>query len=260
MNKLLTTEQKLNVINQRFRRGSKSYHAARYIVQHEGDIDQNAKDIIAKEVGLASTSLDGVFNKLRKLKLYGVPMQLEVTEQVNPQQQEAGNKLIQNQPPNTRIPPPMRENIPYNQVNPQQQEVPFEVAQHEQYVTYDDFETLKSELNTNFQKLVSALNDETPEEEQEGYLHDGYQPQDNPQEMTVEDPSLMRKTIWFKPKATMFYDLAKQGLFHTYVGTSDVGPLSGFNGNLSDFINIVIDDYFVRNFNADIGLLMRRYV
>jgi len=242
MNKLLTNEQKLKIVEERFRRGSKSYQAARYIVQHEAEIDEDNKGIIASEINMAPKTLEGVFSKLRKLGLYGMGDNIDIGGEILP---GYSTQDEQDQPEIPQQEPQVAQHQPQN---PQQ------------YVTYEDFNTLKTELNTNFEKLVSALNDEIPEEEEDGYLHDGYPPQDNPQEMTVEDPSLMRKTIWFKPKATMFYDLAKQGLFHTYVGTSDVGPLSGFNGNLSDFINIVIDDYFVRNFNADIGLLMRRYV
>jgi len=123
----------------------------------------------------------------------------------------------------------------------------------------EDFDELKNDFKDNIQFLVSAIRGDITEEEGD-YNDDRYIPPVPPTELEIRDPSLMRKTIWFKPKATMYYDLARQGVFHTYTGSSDVGPLSGFKGNLSDFINVVIDDYFVRNFNADIGLLMRRYV
>ena len=226
---------------QRFRRGSKSYQAARYIVQHEDEIDEENKEIIASEINMAPKTLAGVFSKLRKLGLYGMGDNIDLGGELLP---DYSNQDEQDQP-----------EIP-------QQET--QVAQHQpqnpqvQYVTFEDFDELKDDISNNINRLISAINGEDPEGE--AYLDDRLEAPAPPQEMTIEDPSLMRKTIWFKPKATMYYDLAKQGVFHTYVGSNDIGPLSRFNGNLSDFVNMVIDDYFVRNYNADIGLLMRRYV
>ena len=58
----------------------------------------------------------------------------------------------------------------------------------------------------------------------------------------------------------MYFDMARQGVFANYAGTREPGPFAQFDGNLSDFFNLIVDDYFVRNYYADIGLTMRRYV
>ena len=80
-----------------------------------------------------------------------------------------------------------------------------------------------------------------------------------PEEMLIEDPSLTRHSVWLKPKTQMYFDMSRQGVFSNYEGTREMGPFTQFNGNLSDFFNIIVDDYFIRNYNADIGILMRRY-
>jgi len=80
-----------------------------------------------------------------------------------------------------------------------------------------------------------------------------------PQEGFIEHPSLTRHSVWLKPKTQMYFDMSRQGVFANYEGTRELGPFTQFNGNLSDFFNIIVDDYFIRNYNADIGILMRRY-
>jgi len=81
-----------------------------------------------------------------------------------------------------------------------------------------------------------------------------------PEEGFIQDPSLTRHSVWLKPKTQMYFDMARQGVFANYADTKELGPFTQFDGNLSDFFNIIVDDYFIRNYYADIGLLMRRYV
>ena len=138
---------------------------------------------------------------------------------------------------------------------------PIEVPQ---YATKEDFDTLLTSINY----LASVVNGEpiipTPyandppyeEEPEEAQLEVDLM---TPEELNIQDPSLTRHSIWLKPKTQMYFDMARQGIFANYVGTRDLGPFTQFNGNLSDFFNIIVDDYFLRNYNADIGILMRRY-
>ena len=129
------------------------------------------------------------------------------------------------------------------------------------YATKEDFETLKNSISY----LAAVINGE-PVEPADTYASTApleEEPEEimmpEPEELNIQDPSLTRHSIWLKPKTQMYYDMARQGIFANYVGTRDLGPFTQFTGNLSDFFNMVVNDYFLRNYNADIGILMRRY-
>jgi len=122
------------------------------------------------------------------------------------------------------------------------------------YATLDDLNDLRKDI----QYLASVIGGESPsspDEYEEGEDIEVIPPEEG----FIKDPSLTRHSIWLKPKTQMYFDMSRQGIFANYEGSREMGPFTQFNGNLSDFFNIIVDDYFIRNYNADIGILMRRY-
>ena len=219
-------EKKLEAIESRFRKGSKQYNAARYIVRQNRNITSEERKAICEEIPISYKSLQGLFTKLQKMGLYP-PQKISDTS---------------NRPPTPEKPQKTSHHAPEDPMPPQPE-----------YASVEDLNSLRKDI----QYLVDVISgkaksnpDEDEEEDIEVIL---------PEEMFIEDPSLTRKTIWLKPKTQMYFDMSRQGVFSNYEGTREVGPFTKFDGNLSDFFNIIVDDYFIRNYNADIGLLMRRY-
>ena len=237
-------ESKFKAIESRFRKGSKQYEAARYIIRQNRKITSDERKAIAQEIPIAYKSLQGLFTELRKMRLYPPQTISDIPNHHPPPEnpQETSHQIHQNpQPP-----------LP-------------------EYATLEDLMSIRKDI----QYLAAVIGGEPTsnpgnyEEEEEMDLiqpqeMDLIQPQEmdliQPQEMDIQDPSLTRHSVWLKPKSQMYFDMARQGIFSNYAGTREMGPLTQFNGNLSDFFNIIVDDYFIRNYNADIGLLMRRYV
>uniref|UniRef100_A0A6M3MES0 Uncharacterized protein n=1 Tax=viral metagenome TaxID=1070528 RepID=A0A6M3MES0_9ZZZZ len=220
-------EAKIEAIESLFRHDSKQWKAARYIVRQNRKITSDERKAICQEIPIAYKSLQGLFTKLRKMDLYP-PQKISNTSN-RPQPIEKPQETSHQAPEYPQ--PPLQE-----------------------YATKEEFETLKNSINY----LASVMSGENPsnpgEDEEEEDIE-----VIPPEEMLIEDPSLTRKTVWLKPKTQMYFDMSRQGVFSNYEGTRDLGPFTNFEGNLSDFFNIIVDDYFIRNYNADIGLLMRRY-
>ncbi len=155
----------------------------------------------------------------------------------------------------------------------------------QEYITKEDFETqfetLRNSTNENLETLKNSINylaamvggepPSNPDElasviSGEASSNPGESEEEKdieviqPEGMFIQDGSRTRAAIWVKPKTQMYFDMAKQGVFHNYAGTREPGPFADFNGSLSDFFNMIVDDYFIRNYYADIGLTMRRSV
>ena len=240
---MASLEDKLRIVNKRFRRGSKTYEAARYIVRQNREIEENEREAICKETGIRPKTLLGILTKLKKLGIY-----------------DPYGDLVDGY---TQVPvTPTQENPSYAQIEspeiPDIQEEDENIV--EQYATIEDLNSLRDGLQSSLNQLTSAILGEPETEDEEAYMSDRLIEIASPDEMSIGDPSLTRKSIWLKPKTQMYFDLTRQGLFTSYAGSNEISILNGFSGNLSDFFNAIIDDYFVRNFNADIGILMRRYV
>lgn len=69
-------------------------------------------------------------------------------------------------------------------------------------------------------------------------------------EVMYADPSLILTRFWLRAKNAMWFDMAKNGAFSQE-------PLRDFAGNLSDFINVVIEDYFKIRYGAGLGIIRR---
>jgi len=233
----LSVDEKLKIVNGTFRKGSKSFKAARYIVRQDHEISDEEKVAICQEIPISPKTLEGVLTKLRQLGLYAtddIPLDLYKDTEIEEDEIEPT----------------------------QEQFYRPEIPQQNNYVTIEDFARLREELNANIKYLAAVVNGDPIEEQEyeEEIPQVDYELPPQPDEMAIQDPTLMRKSIWIKPKTSMYYDLTRQGIFTHYSDTNEPSPLLGFKGNLSDFFYIVVDDYFIRNFNADIGILMRRYI
>ena len=228
-------EYAIEAVENRFRKGSKRYEAARYIVRQGREITTDERKALVNEIPIKYKTLQGLFTELRKMGLYP-PQMTSAISKPTPTPQTDNSDIIHHEAQDSTDPITT-------------------------YATKEDFETLKNSINY----LASVINGENIEpvdtyastapleEEPEEIMTP------EPEELNIQDPSLTRHSIWLKPKTQMYFDMARQGIFANYVGTRDLGPFTQFNGNLSDFFNLIVNDYFTRNFNADIGLLMRRY-
>jgi len=231
------------MVNKKFRRGSKTYEAARYIVRQNREIPALEREKLCEDTGISPKTLAGIFTKLKKLKLYDPYGDLE--EIFTPE-------IVVN----------TQENLQNAQLEPQEVIESQEEYENieEQYATIEDLNSLRDGLQSSFNKLASVILGEPETEEEEAYINDKLIEIATPDDMLIGDPSLTRKSVWLKPKTQMYFDLTRQGFFTNYSGSNEISVLSGFKGNLSDFFNSIIDDYFVRNYNADIGILARRYI
>jgi len=235
MNKLSDIEKRLEIVETRFREGSKRYKAARYIVRQNRLISTEERTAIINEIPITYKSLMALFADMRKMGIYPPPV-LSTSSQLEPIPQIATSDIVHHE-----------------------QQVP--LVQMPDYVTKEELETLKESITY----LASVINGEVPANP-EPYSSDPpveVVPDEDmmpePHELDIQDPSLTRHSIWLKPKTQMYFDMARQGIFANYVGSRELGPFTQFRGNLSDFFNLIVDDYFLRNYNADIGILMRRY-
>ncbi len=221
-------EGKLEAIEIRFQKDSKQYKAARYIVRQKRKIPKDEQEKLCDEIPIAKKSLQGLFTELRKMGLY--PPQKTPDKPHRPQTPQRPQETSHHIPDEPTPPQP-------------------------EYATKEDFETLRNSINF----LASVISGEDPanpgEPEEEEYSE-----VITPEGMFIQEASLTRASVFLKPKTQMYFDMARQGVFANYAGTREPSTAALFDGNLSDFFNLVVEDYFVRNYYADIGLTMRRDV
>lgn len=220
-------ERKLEAIESRFRKGSKQSDAARYIIRQNRKIPKNEMAVICQQIPIAESTLQDLFTELRKMGLYPPKKTSDISKQ-------------------TPAPKRPQETSHHTPEDP--------IPLQPEYATVEDLNALRKDIHY----LASIMGGEHPsnpgEDEEEEDIE-----VIPPVEGFIEDPSLTRHSVWLKPKTQMYFDMSRQGVFSNYEGTREMGPFTQFNGNLSDFFNIIVDDYFIRNYNADIGILMRRY-
>ncbi len=231
-------EARLEIVNERFREGTKRYEAARYIVRQNREITTDERKALVDEIPIGYKTLQGLFTELRKMGLYPPQPSIPIAQPA-PTPQIVTSDLV---------PEPQ---------HPQPQLQPEYASLHDLNALRKDIQYLAAVINGNGNPLpvepeYEVIDEPETEEPQEIEISP-------PTELNIQDPSLTRHSIWLKPKTQMYFDMARQGIFANYVGTRDLGPFTQFKGNLSDFFNVIVDDYFLRNYNADIGLLMRRY-
>ena len=221
-------EGKLEAIEVRFQKGSKQYDAARYIVRQNRKIPKDEREKLCQEIPIAKKSLQGLFTELKKMGLYPP--------------QKVSDK------PHRRLALEEPEETSHHALEAPQPPL-------QEYATKEDFETLRDSINF-LASVISGGDPSNPGESEEEEAIELIQPEG----MFIQDASMNRASVYLKPKTQMYFDMARQGVFANYAGTREPGPFAQFDGNLSDFFNIIVDDYFIRNYYADIGLTMRRYV
>ena len=216
-------EDPIKLIDDTFRRDSKQWKAARYIVRQDHEILGDERKAICNEIPISYKALQGLLTKSRNMGLY----------------------------------PPQPESEP--------------MENHVEYATKDDLESIRNMINPLTESvnylasllsedppLKTTLNSGNPGTHEQEIVEDEIELHPH-QDLFLEDTSLTRKTLLLKPKTQMYFDMARQGVFSNYVGSRELGPFTDFSGNLSDFVNTIVDDYFIHLYNADIGLMMRRY-
>ena len=189
-----------------------------------------------RQFGLSTNTVGGVFSKLSSLGLLGTT-------------------------PITHITPSRKDNKPTSPLSQQDvashtSPIDSESTSNQEFATRADLERLETAIFG----LAELLNDEEGDEDDE----DSQDPDDptqvnhpqppmTPQEQRtiLDDSSMKQMGTWVFAKNLLYFDFAKQGTFG--------GALEKFDGNWSDFVNIVIEDYFVRTSNVGIGLLSRKF-
>lgn len=220
-------EAKLEAIESRFRHDSKQWNAARYIVRQNRKITADERKAICQEIPIKYKTLQGVFTELRKMGLYP-PQKISDTSNLHP---------IPETPMETS-----------HQV-PEAPQPPLQ-----EYATVEDLKALRKDIHY----LASVIGGEAPSNPGEDEEKEDIEVI-QPGEVFIQEGSSSRESLYLKPKTRMYYDMAKQGVFGNYAGTNEPGPFTNFKGSMSDFFNIIVDDYFIRNYYAEIGLTMTRY-
>ena len=191
LNKLSDIEQRLEEVEVRFRKGSKRYEAARYIVRQNRLITTEERKVLVDEIPIGSKTLGGVFTELRKMSLYPPP------------------------PPSST---PQTVHTPANVTS----DIKVEVPQHQpppqhEYASVHDLEALRKDI----QYLAAVINGDNvlaPVEPEYEVIEEPEmeEPQEiellQPEELNIQDPSLTRHSIWLKPKTQMYFDMARQGM------------------------------------------------
>jgi len=246
-------EAKLEAIEDRYRKESKQYEAARYIVRQSRPITTDERKAMVKEIPIKYKTLQGVFTELRKMGVY-------------PPQKTSD---IPKQPPATEKAPDPSHHDPEDPRQPQPE-----------YATKEDFDTQFETLRNSINYLASVIGEESPsnpgelasvirgeapsnldESEEEEYIEVMY-----PEELFIQEGSSTRQSILLKPKTQILYDATKDGLFGDYPGTRETDPFArwkkGDKGKLkitwSDFFNILAEEFYFRLYDVNIELTTRR--
>lgn len=229
-------------IDKRFRDPSKQRDAARYIVRMNRTLTSEERKAIVDQIPIANSTLSDLLTELKKMGLYPPKAPSKPADTPAAPEETAETSL---------------HHVP---------EAPEPLLQ--EYATKEDFEILKTSINY-LAAVVSGVDPETlpetlgedEEEEEEVEVIQLEEVELVPQEeIIIEDPSLIRKTIFLKPITMLLFDLARVGAFPNYVGTNEPGPFTNVKNeglkkiNLSDFFNNMAEDYSNHLYNMTVGL------
>jgi len=232
---MMSLEEKLREIEKLFNRGSKSFQAAVEVVRKGRAITKEEKKLIAGKIGCSLKTVDYALTKLRKAGLYGSTYEVEETKETK----EETKKFEEEEKPPREPKKPIPEELE-------------KVEEPEEYVTVEDFNRFMEEL-----KVVLGL--KPIADDDVDYVEEELAP--SPESIDLQHASMKQMGTWVEAKNLIYFDFAKNGAFG--------GALEDFDGNWSDFVNIVIDDYFrsacTRNgpcqyrMNVGLGLLSKRF-
>ena len=220
-------EEKLLAVEGLFKRGSKGYQCAFDVVMKGRRITMSERALICQKVGCSVKTLEGALTKLRKAGLYGSPDEPSTPEKT---EKPVESKDITEEDRTT----PEEEPEPEAEVE----------GPGEKYVTVDQFNRLVGEIRD-----LAGLNpnQESAEMENPGYEEEYVAPP--AESVDLLKASMKQMGTWIEAKNLIYFDFARNGAFG--------GALEDFNGNWSDFVNIVLDDYFSR-LGIGIGMIGRR--
>lgn len=230
-------DEKLDAIDDRFRRGSKQWEAARFIVRKNRLITTDERKAMCKEIPMKPKTLQGLFTELRKMGLYPPQKNSELSD---------------------RIPDSEKPEEPSHHASEETQI---------EYATVEDLNLFRKELlnvSESLRYLTNLISGDRPPDWGGYPVEEGIEAEEGieimePGEIIIQDGSFSRESLYLKPKTRMYYDMAREGVFGNYAGTKEPGPFTNFKGSMSDFFNIIVDDYFIRNYYAEIGLTMTRF-
>jgi len=232
-------EERLRAVDGLFTRGSKGHQCAVEVVRKGGRIPMSERSLIWEKVGCSEKTLESALTKLRKAGLYGSTDEPLITEKpIKTQEFESITKESR--------PTPKEEPEPKVEVEE------FEETE-EKYVTIEDFNQFVGEL-----KAVMGIKPiQEPEEE---YVEEQFEAP-TPESVDLEGASMKQMGTWVEAKNLIYFDFARNGAFG--------GALEDFDGNWSDYVNIVLDDYFRSactrdgpcqyRMNVGLGLLSKRF-
>ena len=232
-------EEKLSAVEELFNRGCKSFQVAVEIVRKGRDVTMDERALMVEKIGCSLKTVGYVLTRLRKAGLYGSYDEPLTTQKPQKTQEDEKEKEE----------PPKETKEETKEPEPEVEEP------KEKYVTIDQFNRLVEEI-----RVISGI---TPiqELEPEDYVEEPYEAP-TPESVDLEDASLKQMGTWVEHKNMIYFDFAKNGAFG--------GALEGFGKNKkgekipssklwSDFVNVVIDDYFKVVHNVGLGLLSRRF-
>lgn len=235
-------EEKLSEVEKLFNRGSKSFQVAVDIVRKGRDITMEERALITEKIGCSPKTVGYVLTRLRKAGLYG-----SYDEPPTPQKPDKSKekKEEKEEPPK----PPKEEPEPKAKVEEEAEEP------EEKYVTIEDFNQFVQEI-----KVVMGLNPVEEDAMDPDYVEEPFETP-TPESVDLEAASMKQMGTWIEAKNLIYFDFARNKAFG--------GALEDFDGNWSDFVNIVIDDYFRSSCTRDgpcryrlsvgLGLLSKRF-
>ena len=237
-------EEKLSAVELLFNRGSKSFQVAVEIVRKGGVLTKEDRRLIVGKISCSDKTVGYVLTKLRKAGLYG-----STDEALTPQKIEETKEEVKQVKEETE--PPKAEHMPEPEPKTEAEE-PEEPE--EKYVTVDQFNRLVEEI-----RVISGI---TPiqETEQEPYVEEYETP--TPESVDLEHASMKQMGTWIEAKNLIYFDFAQNQVFGGVLedfGKNEKGEKLPSSKLWSDFINIVLDDYFKTVHNVGLGLLSRRF-
>lgn len=253
-------EEKLSAVEELFNRGSKSYQVAVEIVRKGRDVTMDERALLVEKIGCSSKTVGYVLTRLRKTGLYGSYEKILISEKPQKTQETQEDEKEKEGPPEPPKEEPKEEPEPKVEVE--------EVNEsEEEYVTVEDFNRFVGELRA----FMGITPIQEPEMDNPGYMEEQFEAP-TPESVALEGASMKQMGTWIEAKILLLFDFAKNGAFGGVLegfGINEKGERINSPGLWSDFVNIVIDDYFMRactmkgfckyRMNLGLGLLNKRF-
>jgi len=234
-------EERLRAVDELFTRGSKGHQCAVEVVRKGGRIPMSERPLIYEKIGCSVKTFEAALTKLKKAGLYGSTDEPLTTEK--PIKTQEVESITEESRP-----------TPKEEPEPKVEVEEFEEPE-EKYVTVDKFNRLLEEI-----RVLSGITPIQEPETGEDYVEEPFEAP-TPESVDLEAASMKQMGTWIEAKNLIYFDFARNGAFG--------GALEDFDGNWSDFVNTVLDDYFRSSctkggpcqyrMNVGLGLLSKRF-